>query len=161
LDPSLREIITKKLGNHFKHFLAGSRDKSDMPLYLLLAGAGMGKSRNATEFHKTLIECSPVNSDLRRRLNDAAVFHISFEDDTSLRQLERSDLLAAIGNHMLLQLLGGTLNNVLTHYEPPYPVTVFELVAKGKNIKLPDLAGILIIDGIQNFTSHASDGKDQ
>jgi hypothetical protein len=161
LDPSLHKIIQKELSDHFAHFLEGKRDKNEVPLYLFLAGAGTGKSRNATEFHNTLIQSSPVQSDLRRRLNDAVVFHVSFENGTSLRHQERSNPMDAIAHRMLHQLLGGTLDSILTRYIAPSAVTVFELVAKARGVNFKDLAGVLIVDGMQYFARRAADGQDK
>jgi hypothetical protein len=72
-----------------KHYREGSTDKTHFPLYLFLAGVGSGKSRHASEFYKSAVECiNDEDYELQKRLKDAWVFHVSMENGTSLREEE-------------------------------------------------------------------------
>jgi hypothetical protein len=95
-----------------------------MPLYLLLSGAGTGKSRNA-------VNCSgDEDEELREKLRNAWVFHTSFENGTSLRPSE-SDPLTAIGTRMLYQLLPEKAFDEID-YKEPNPFAVLKRSGRGK-----------------------------
>src|SRR4051794_5915121 len=55
-DTNLMSILQETV-KHYNHFENKRDDKTHRPIYLFLSGAGTGKSRNATEFHDTLIKC--------------------------------------------------------------------------------------------------------
>ena len=124
-----------------------------MPLYLFLSGAGTGKSRHATEFHKTIIGClGDEDEELKTRLERAWVFHVSLENGTNLREEERHDPFKAIGTRMLLQLLPKEeYDEIIHNYEAPDPMLVIRLVAKYHNRDLKSASVILVIDGLQNI----------
>lgn len=64
------------------------------PLYLILFGVGTGKSRNATELHKTAYKgfnegyFKGKNERLASQLQYPIVLHASFENDTGIRPCE-------------------------------------------------------------------------
>ncbi|GES86441.1 crinkler (CRN) family protein, putative [Rhizophagus clarus] len=101
-DISLKQTLKIEIKEHYKQFLLGKFDKTNIPLYLFLSGTVTGKSRNASEFHKTAINCLSDNEDeeLLARIKDAYVFHVSYENRTYLRQKE-DDPLQAVGSQML------------------------------------------------------------
>src|SRR5436190_4122063 len=76
-DPSLKQMLRMEIKEHYKQFLLGNIDKTYIPTYFFLSGAGTGKSRNASEFYKTAISCLSANEDeeLLARIKDAYVFH--------------------------------------------------------------------------------------
>lgn len=75
LEPALQKAIK----SHYDAFQRGHIDKTTIPVYLFLSGAGTGKSRNATEFHRTAVTClDPKDDELRSKLSNAWVFHVSF-----------------------------------------------------------------------------------
>ena len=84
--PSLKHILRRELKNHYTNFLSGCFDKMMIPLYLFLSGAGTGKSRNANEFHQTAITClsEPEDTELLTKIKEAWVFHVSYENGTTL-----------------------------------------------------------------------------
>ncbi|GET03519.1 crinkler (CRN) family protein, putative [Rhizophagus clarus] len=159
-DPTLKEILQKAVRGHYESFLQGNIDKSHIPLYLFLSGAGTGKSRNANEFYQTAISCLSVSKDkdLLARIKDAYVFHVSYENGTSLRPGE--DPFLAIGTRMLAQLLREEMSfeEVRLTYEPPSPLSVVSLVAKYRNRDLKDVTVILVVDAMQQIMSSPDDG---
>ncbi|KAN0087013.1 hypothetical protein V8E54_000701 [Elaphomyces granulatus] len=113
VSPGMKTIIREEVGEHFGHYVNGNLDKSTIPLYLILSGAGTGKSRNAAELHETTYRCfdgtyfQETNEELANFLRDPYIFHISFENGSGV-QTEESDPWRAIGSRMILQLLRGT-----------------------------------------------------
>ncbi|CAI2190318.1 6574_t:CDS:2 [Funneliformis geosporum] len=112
---TLYEKLRDKLKEHYKNFFQANIDKTYIPIYLFLSGAGTGKSRNAEEFYRTAIAClSAVLSwdilghivgtanawdignghhclsvdedlELRKKIEDAFVFSVGFKNENSLR----------------------------------------------------------------------------
>ncbi|CAG8757682.1 229_t:CDS:1, partial [Ambispora leptoticha] len=136
-------------------------DKMMIPLYLFLSGAGTGKSRNANEFHQTAITClsEPEDTELLTKIKEAWVFHVSYENGTTLRSEESSPYLA-VGTRMLLQLLGEKMGlyKIIQTYEPADPEDVMTLVAKYHNRDLKDITVILVVDGMQQLMDNKDDG---
>ncbi|CAG8662283.1 7861_t:CDS:2 [Funneliformis caledonium] len=75
------------------------RDKVHMQTYLFLAGAGTGKSRNANEFHMSVLNSLSEHTALRVHVANAWVFRISFENGSSVEIG-----ITAIGTRMLCAL---------------------------------------------------------
>ncbi|KAF9101346.1 hypothetical protein BGX27_011512, partial [Mortierella sp. AM989] len=148
----LLQTLREEVREHFDHFRAGMFDKTYMPLYLFLSGAGTGKSRNASEFHRTAIQClTEEDVELRNRLQNAWVFHVSLESNTAIRR-DENNATHAIGSRMLLQLLpDAKLEDMLRDYEAPEPLFVLRLVAKYYNQDLADSSIILVVDGMQRL----------
>ena len=146
LDKMLKEAIRC----HYQNFKDGIIDKSCMPMYLFLSGAGTGKSRSAAEFSRTAVNCLDDGEDeeLRERLRNAWVFHTTFENGTSLRQHEQEGF-HAVGIRMLYQLLREDFGAIMDKYRAPDPEVVLKLVAKGANKVLKDVTVILVVDGLQ------------
>ncbi|CAB5349616.1 unnamed protein product [Rhizophagus irregularis] len=153
-DPSLHNILRKEIKDHYRYFTQEKFDKAYMPIYFFLSGAGTGKSRNATEFHNTVLKClnnKEDDSKLKDMIQNALVFNVSFENGTSLKQVE-SDTYKAIGTRMLLQLLPDmNLDEIISTYEAPYPWEVLQLVAKNKKQDLKEIPVFLIIDALQHI----------
>ncbi|GBB92302.1 hypothetical protein RclHR1_00020005 [Rhizophagus clarus] len=152
-DPSLDQILRKEFKDHYSHFNQKRFDKAYMPIYFFLSGSGTGKSRNATEFYNTVLNClnNEDNSELKNMIQNALVFNVSFENGTSLRQAE-SDTYKAIGTRMLSQLLPNmSFDEIISTYEAPYPWEVLQLVAKNKNQDLKNITVFLIIDALQHI----------
>ncbi|CAG8558329.1 3630_t:CDS:1 [Racocetra fulgida] len=159
LNQSLHETLQTELLRHYQHHKNGEHDKSYIPIYLFISGPGIGKSRNATEFHRTTVECAPLDSELRNRLENAWVFNVSYENGSSLR-ISEQDTYLAVGTRMLLQLFFGerTLDDIIGNYEPPSPWDVLALIAKYEDKKLEDATVILVVDGLHNTMSDRGDG---
>ncbi|CAG8628264.1 11632_t:CDS:2 [Paraglomus brasilianum] len=159
LDQSLHETLQTELLRHYQHHKNGERDKNYIPIYLFISGPGIGKSRNAMEFHHTMVECASKDSELRSRLENAWVFNISYENGNSLR-ISEQDTYLAVGTRMFLQLSSGekTLDHIIGNYEPPPPWDVLALIAKYEDKKLEDATVILVIDGLHNTMSDRNDG---
>lgn len=64
------------------HFEAWKRihEKKDHPLFLVVSGAGTGKSRLLQEFPKILRSFSLFSSELSTKLNESYVFHVTSEN---------------------------------------------------------------------------------
>ncbi|CAG8617382.1 8244_t:CDS:1 [Ambispora gerdemannii] len=159
--PSLKHILRRELKNHYTNFFSGYFDKMMIPLYLFLSGAGTGKSRNANEFHQTAITClsEPEDTELLTKIKEAWVFHVSYENGTTLRSEESSPYLA-VGTRMLLQLLKEKMGlyKIIQTYEPADPEDVMTLVAKYHNRDLKDITVILVVDGMQQLMDNKDDG---
>ena len=158
-EPTLLKTIQNAIKGQYASYRAGQIDKTTMPLYLFLSGAGTGKSRNASEFHRTVVEClGDEDEELKNKLRNAWVFHVSFEKGSSLMKSE-PDPQKGIGNRMLLQLLRNKeLEHIIEEYEQPYPLQVLELVARYEGISLKGATVIVVVDGMQNLMVSYEDG---
>ncbi|CAG8448871.1 8972_t:CDS:2 [Acaulospora morrowiae] len=159
---ALKQELKHAIHNHFKFWKAGKCEKTTIPQYFILAGAGEGKSRTAQELPKLLIECTN-DIDLKNRLRSALVFNLSFENETKLFREVETNSSYAIGNRMLFQLLqqpGESWDSYMNRYKVT-PAEVLSRVAKHRNQKLNDLNVIVILDGIQVAMKKAMDGTDQ
>ncbi|RIA92386.1 hypothetical protein C1645_820819 [Glomus cerebriforme] len=153
-DPSLYQILQKEFKNHYKYYRQGQFRQSYMPMYFFLSGAGTGKSRNATEFYNTTIKCfeKEGDSELKNMIQNALVFNITFENDTSLRQEVELDAYKAIGTRMLLQLLHTmNIDEIISTYKAPNPWEVLQLIAKNKKQDLKRIPVFLIVDALQHI----------
>ncbi|KAG0372990.1 hypothetical protein BGX24_012316 [Mortierella sp. AD032] len=101
-DPTLYDTLRSEIKDHYHYFTKGMIDQTYMLLYLFLCGAGTGKSRNAQELHQSAVSClTEDDQELRNRIAQAWVFHVSFENGT--RPLKQEvDPIYAIGARMLL-----------------------------------------------------------
>ncbi|KAF9321817.1 hypothetical protein BG003_010841 [Podila horticola] len=161
-DPELYDTLREEIKDHYRDFSRGLIDKSTIPLYLFLGGAGTGKSRNAQEFHQPAISClTEEDRDLRNKIKHAWVFHVSFEKGTS-PWVKETDHIKAIGKRMLLQLLPDMrLRDVMQSYEEVHPMRVLDLVARGTGQDLRSATVILIVDGLQSFMTGPKDGHNK
>ncbi|KAN0070583.1 hypothetical protein V8E54_011452 [Elaphomyces granulatus] len=154
----MEELVRPALIEHFEAYTKNSMDKTNTPIYFFLGGAGVGKSRNAMEFPKTLISCCDQSSALRRRLENAKVFLVSLENGTGITLEEKAkDPLRVIGTRMLLQLLPTEkyhdVDQVLEDFDPPTPIEVLQLVARGENEDFhAEFTGIIVVDGVHLFS---------
>jgi hypothetical protein len=184
-NPKLYKIIGPRVRHHYIRYKKNQLDKTYVPIYFYLGGAGTGKSRHASEFASSVQEAIRLDAErhaerhaelhtnddhcnlcdlyneLLQRLEKAFIFHVSFENGTSLTLEEKSEPLNAVGVRMLHQLLGGNIQDVRGKYDA-IPSDVFELVAAAKNVDLyNDFTGILVIDGIHTLIKSASDRTDK
>ncbi|CAI2187978.1 19029_t:CDS:2 [Funneliformis geosporum] len=121
---TLYKELQYKLKEHYKYFLQKKIDKTYIPIYLFLSGAGMSKSRNAEEFHRTSIDCLSEDKDLKLRkiIENAFVFSVGFENGSNLRSNVKQSVYRAIGTQMLNQLLSDqNLDLIISNYEAPLP----------------------------------------
>ena len=131
-------------------------DKSTIPLYFFLSGAGTGKSRNSSELWQTTYRCFngeyfPRMDELAHQISNAFVFHISLENGTSMWPSE-TDPMVAIGSRMLLQLIQddngfASLDDVHTKFHPTTPLTLINFFHKQD----PSRAFFLVVDGLKNI----------
>ncbi|KAF8458618.1 hypothetical protein BGX38DRAFT_1152199 [Terfezia claveryi] len=156
-------VLGPAVTEHYNYYKQGLIDKTTIPLYIILAGAGMGKSRHANEFHRTV--CSSLDSDLANpasevlagRLKNAWVFHVSFENGTAIQPEERQNPASAIAARMILQLLDvdmdqSSINNIYARYSPGSlnPKTVLKLLSRHYPSQQTTTV-ILVVDGMHNF----------
>ena len=119
---TLYDTLGEHVIEHYIHYTENGIDKSQIPMYFYVGGAGTGKSRHASEFAFTAKNSVRDHGlarrpelaqklgdvqrlDLLQRLESAFVFLVSFENGTSLNDDDRSDLWNAVGVRMLHQLL--------------------------------------------------------
>jgi hypothetical protein len=182
--PDLYERLASNVLEHYTQYKKGNIDKIYAPIYFYLGGAGTGKSRHGSEFassvkeairldhaklhtdkdgckHCDLCDRCDFYNELLQRLENAFVFHVSFENGTSLTPEEMNNPMNAVGIRMLHQLLGGDIEDIRSKYVVT-PRNVFQLVAAAKNIGLNnDFTGILVIDGIHNANKWDSERQDK
>ncbi|GJJ77568.1 hypothetical protein EMPS_09927 [Entomortierella parvispora] len=161
--PALYDELLPTIRDHFDNFSKGLRDKSNIPLYLFLSGAGTGKSRNAQEFHHSARLCLTENDqELQNKIGHAWVFHVTLENGTSVSERELNDPIHAIGIRMLQQLLPGKdIYEVQREYVEPHPMDVLDLIAHNAGLKKELATVILVVDGLQSFMSDPKDGRDK
>lgn len=139
-------LLQDTIKSHFNAFFQGYRDKSTIPLYLFLCGAGTGKSRNAQEFQQSPASCLGLAEDkeLKVRIKTAWACHVSFENGTSPSETE-SSAIHAIGTRMLSQLPHKGLDEVMRDYVEPHPLDVLRLVATHTGQDLKDATVVLVV----------------
>ena len=164
----LYNMLAANVLEHFTHYKSGNMDKTYIPTYFYLGGAGTGKSRHASEFVSSvqnaisLYNKHPLYPELEQRFKAPLyAFNISFENGTPLTVEERSDPWNAIGVRMLDQLLDEPIEYIRNRYVAD-PKTVFRLVAAAENVDLyNEFTGILTIDGIQTVLTNFHDGRNK
>ncbi|KAH3760310.1 Crinkler effector protein 108 [Pelomyxa schiedti] len=145
----IMETLGLHLLDHFRNFMAACSQKEFHPLFLALTGPGTGKSRLLQEFpHLSVkaISLHPEEGELHRRLTNAMIFNISFENGTDFGSLpqDTSNILSAISARMLIQL---GIRSTLFHAYPT-PNDVFTCMAKTSGQKLRDMTVFLMVDSI-------------
>jgi hypothetical protein len=165
--PDLYEELATNVFKHYSYYKKDQIDKAYIPSYLYLGGAGTGKSRHGSEFASSIQEAinlriqDPLYHELAQRLKKAYVFHVSFENGTSLMNKEKSDPWNAVGVRMLKQLLNEPIEYISKRYLAD-PRTIFRLVAAAENVDLyNDFTGILVVDGMQAALTGNNDGQDK
>lgn len=153
--PDLVDTLRTQVQCHFDSYTSQHIEKTTIPLYLFLSGAGIGKSRNTAELHQTTYKCFnghyfQRNDKLVNLIRDSFVFHASFENGTSILPCEKDPLLA-IGSRMLLQLIqdeAGTLSleDVHAKFHQPTPLALIRFFAKQNT----ERAFFLVVDGLKN-----------
>ena len=163
--PELTEVLHDEVKQHFDNYVRQYIDKTTIPLYLFLSGAGTGKSRNAAELDKTIYKCFDgtyfdENQQLVSQLQSPFVFHVSLETGTSLRE-EEGDPWKAIGARMLLQILQNdvprdkklSVNNITSMWHPPTPDEIIQLLSPAGSSALEKRTVILVVDGLHNIST--------
>ncbi|KAJ1554030.1 hypothetical protein HK096_005287 [Nowakowskiella sp. JEL0078] len=148
-------------------------DKSNIPLYCVLSGAGSGKSKFLNELPTVAIEAisliSVTQEDtylkelLLERLRKAFVFNLSFENGTSLNTSIETDPYTAIGNRMLYQLIGkgiGWMDFQKMKYTAS-PETIIDLLVKNHNLTTNTATFFVSVDGMQTTLKNTQDGKNK
>ena len=165
--PELYETLATNVLEHYGYYKRNRIDKTYIPAYYYLGGAGTGKSRHASEFASSVQEAitlrtlDPLYHDLAQRLKTAFVFHVSFENGTPLTDEEMGNPWEAVGVRMLHQLLGEPLEDIRSRYVAE-PSTVFRLVAAAENVDLyDDFTGILVVDGVQRVITEDNDARNK
>jgi hypothetical protein len=162
--PELYKTLATNVLTHYDSYKKNQIDKTYIPTYFYLGGAGTGKPRHGSEFASSVQEAITLHTkphELAQRLKNAFVFHVSFGNGTSLTDEEKKKPWNAIGVRMLAQLLGESVNVIRRKYVAE-PNEIFRLVAAAENVDLYDnFTGILIIDGLQHVLKSYHDGKDK
>ena len=168
MSEELTNTLHTEVYNHFKNYKQGFVDKTTIPLYLFLSGAGTGKSRNSSELWKTTSQCFNGNHfqemdelahELAHLISNAFVFHVSLENGTSLRPHEE-DPVVAIGSRMLLQLIqddnrSALLEEIDSNFYPTTPSELIQFFIK----QGPPWAFFLIVDGLKNINDRFGESK--
>ena len=121
--PELHEILGRNVFEHYAHFKSDNIDKTYIPMYFYLGGAGTGKSRHASEFahsvENAVALCSehPLYSEIAERLKKPFVFNISFENGIPITEDEMKDPWNAVGIRIMLhQLLDKPIDYLRRRY---------------------------------------------
>ncbi len=152
------ELLAEQLQDHYNNYKRFSTDKKDHPLFLVLSGAGTGKSRFLDEFHALcLAAVQNSSSDLEDRIQNAFVFKISYENGHS-GDNAFVDGAQSLGTRMLYQLSDQAWDQKKGQpFVKMTPPQVMRLVAKLRGKKLSDLTFILLVDGMQELPHEALD----
>ena len=165
--PDQYEILATSVLESYNSYKSNNIDKTYLPTYFYVGGAGTGKSRHASEFACSVQNAitfrtqHPLHPELWQRLKRGFVFHVSFEGKTPLTEEEMSNPWNAIGVRMLHQLLGKPIDYIRSRYVAD-PGAVFRLVAAAENVDpYDDLTGILVVDAIHKTLIGSDDGNDK
>ena len=165
--PELYETIARNVLEHYARYKSNQIDKTYIPAYFYLGGAGTGKSRHASEFASSVQEAitlhtqHPLYHELAQRLKKIFVFHVSFENRTPLTVKEMSDPWNAIGIRMLQQLLRKPIDHIRNRYVAD-AAAIFRLVAAAEGVDLyDDFTGILVVDGMQKVLTEHDEGRNK
>src|SRR5438270_5358826 len=80
--PELYETLATNVLEHYQHYTRNEIDKTYIPSYFYLGGAGTGKSRSVSEFATSIQEAIRLNpqhalyNELAQRLKKSFVFHV-------------------------------------------------------------------------------------
>ncbi|CAG8745002.1 5093_t:CDS:2, partial [Dentiscutata erythropus] len=148
-------------GANWDYQEAPELEKKNSLLLTIMGGAGIGKSRLLMKLPK--IARSAVNNDeLKKHLDNALVFNISFENGTSYDSVEDHDPLIAIGVRMLWQLQTDPNDDFSTFQRNPEhrlgPNDVLKRIARFRHQKASDLTVFLLLDSIHNLMENSDDG---
>ncbi|CAG8500373.1 5433_t:CDS:1 [Paraglomus brasilianum] len=114
----------------------------------MASGAGSGKSCNATELPNVLHHLFDDNPELKKCIDNALVFNLSFENGTKIDPNIEKNAKNAIGRHMFHQLKYHDWSTICDKYRDISPLDVLQEISKKKNVQLEDLTVIIIIDGL-------------
>ena len=144
-------ILSEKIQGHFEQYQEGNTDKGNRPLFLVLSGAGTGKSRFLDEFQslcvKALEETSPK---LSEKIKNSYVFKVNFENGVSVDAF--SDGSNSIGSRMLFQLSDEHWDTFRQKGAAMIsPFAVLSKLAEIEKKQLSDLTVLLLVDGMQEI----------
>ncbi|CAG8823218.1 23435_t:CDS:2, partial [Gigaspora margarita] len=159
--PELREILKSWLTEFFDAYKNGKREKKNSPLFTIMGGAGIGKSRLLTELPQ-IARSAVDNDELKKRLDNALVFNISFENGTAYDPDKDKGPLFAIGTRMLWQLQRRPKMMFPEFQENPKhkldPNDIIRRIARSKNQNPSDLTVFLLLDGVHQLIENSGDG---
>jgi hypothetical protein len=143
--------LRKHVRDLYDLFKKNKRKKSNTPIFFMVSGAGCGKSRNATEFPKTLRKIFASDPELSPRLLEALIFNIPLENGTGFSNLKESDANVAIAKRMLYQLQSQGLHwtRIRDDMQTFSILDILTSCARQKNVVLKELTVILTVDGLQ------------
>jgi hypothetical protein len=154
--PGLKQLLQKEISAHYDYWKKMIYDKTVHPLFLVLSGAGTGKSRLLQEFPRLSKETigTTDNTELIDRLQDSYVFNISFENGTPFMHAIDTSAERAIALRMLWQLYSrkDLLDFQSWTSDIPNHITihdVFRLLGELLDRDLEDMTVFLMIDGTQ------------
>ncbi|CAG8631663.1 229_t:CDS:1, partial [Paraglomus occultum] len=159
----LKGVLREALITHYENFMLGKTDKGSIPVYMILSGAGTGKSRTATELQGLAIECTDDQPELCNRLKEALVFNLSFENGTAFDVALEKDTQEAIGKRMLFQLIDdiNSWQTFIKNCPNVIPDQIFDKIAASYGKSTKDLTIFLTIDGMQTTMADENDGKNK
>ena len=160
ISKELRDTLRHEIRLHFNYHEKGIFDKRRIPIYLLLSGAGTGKSRNAAELHNTAYKCfdgsyfEEKDEKIASQLQDLIFFHVNLEHDGLL--YGENDPLRVIGIRMLFQLLRQYDQNldiecVISNWYGPTPRELICFLQSGDHPIYQNRAMFLIVDGLNEI----------
>ena len=151
-DDTLLLNLKHGLEFHYENTILQKPDKQNHPLFLVLSGAGTGKSRLLDEF-KTLAS-GLFTGDLHSRLSNAYVFKLSLENGTATGIFP--DPTHHVGCRMLYHLhksSGITWDSFrINPQNHVSPLDVLLKLASSLQIPLNKLTAIILVDGLQKLS---------
>ncbi|KAF0562139.1 putative crinkler family protein [Gigaspora margarita] len=159
--PELREILKSCLTKFFGAYKNGKREKKNSPLFTIMGGAGIGKSRLLTELPQ-IARSAVDNDELKKRLDNALVFNISFENGTAYDPDLDQNPSFAVGTRMLWQLQRRPDMMFPEFQENPKhqltPRDIIARIARSKHQEPSDLTVFLLLDGVHKLMENSDDG---
>ncbi|GBC05021.1 hypothetical protein RclHR1_00060034 [Rhizophagus clarus] len=162
--PEMEKVLKGRVRELYNVYKVNKRDKITTPIFLMTAGGGCGKSRNATEFPKVLNKIFANDPELEPCLQEALTFNVSFENDTRIDTSMETNANSVIAKRMFYQIQSSGLQWTEIRDDTGQSPTILNILkrcAKQKNVELKKLAVILIVDGMQNALINDDDGNIQ
>ncbi len=161
----LADTIKDPLVEHYDAWQDGRQDKQSHALFLVLSGPGTGKSRMLDEMQNLLCAAAEQSKkkDLMQRMKNAYVFHVTFENGTSVTgplinsKTPELDIIYRMVYQLSKERPGKDWKEFSQELDTSYsnlPLSigkVIKMLADLKNINVKNMSVILCVDGLQKL----------
>jgi hypothetical protein len=147
----IHDILSEQISDHFRWYKKQNTDKGNHPLFLVLSGAGTGKSRFLDEFQSLCVHALEVSSpELCNKIKNAYVFKVNFENGVSIDTFIDGE--HTIGSRMMLQLTDEDWSDFRKMPEAQKsPLHVLRQLALIEQKQASDMTVLLLVDGMQEL----------